>query len=208
MSLSNGLKPNQIELSAGGHCVEVSVAITPGAGTLQLEYRGPDTENIATVVPSKVIYCDPVIPSCSEPAMDSCAIYKPVCSSSSGVMPPLVHVVTGEAAQSALLWPLGGPAPAPGPMEWGPAPAPGPGGGIYIGPGARFMSPDPRMNGFGAPSPGLMWAPAGALPGMAIPPMVPALAPPVAPAAIGFFAQPAQLAQAVEGLDADAMDTF
>mmetsp|Transcript_35425 Transcript_35425/g.102026 ORF Transcript_35425/g.102026 Transcript_35425/m.102026 type:complete len:302 (+) Transcript_35425:1868-2773(+) len=75
-----GLRPNQAMLEAGGHCLDILIAVTPEGRTLQLTYKGPDTAGTMTVIPGQVLWCDPVVQACSNPALDTCALYRPKCS--------------------------------------------------------------------------------------------------------------------------------
>jgi len=68
------------ELSAGGHCIEIVVMAAAAHGSVQLRYKGPDTDSIDTVMPGQVLFCDPVVAACQEPELDTCAFLKPDCS--------------------------------------------------------------------------------------------------------------------------------
>jgi len=73
-------KPATFDLSAGGHCIEIVVMATAAHGSVQLRYKGPDTDGIDTVMPGQVLFCDPVVAACQEPELDTCAVLKPDCS--------------------------------------------------------------------------------------------------------------------------------
>merc|ERR1719324_1674263 len=64
--------PPTVELQEGGHCVEVTVLVTPGGRTARLLYGGPDTNDYRIAVPSAVLFCDPVIQACTAPAVQAC----------------------------------------------------------------------------------------------------------------------------------------
>lgn len=68
-------KPTFMELSEGGHCVEVDVKVKKQRGqpTLQWKYSGPDTLNNLQIVPAHALFCRPAIAACVRPAVDACA---------------------------------------------------------------------------------------------------------------------------------------
>ncbi|CAJ1399034.1 unnamed protein product [Effrenium voratum] len=86
-------QPGELFLSEGGHCVEVVVKADSNSRSLQLRYSGPDTDHVDTVVPGQVLFCDPVVPACTRPELQSCK--QPKC-----------------AAEAAASGPAPGPAPA------------------------------------------------------------------------------------------------
>jgi len=156
--LSAGKQPNQIDLVAGPHCIQIMVGLSPTAGTIQLRYSGPDTEGVDSIVPGKVLYCDPVIPACARPALDACAVYKPDCSAAEAGPPPPPPpppplegeapgrpIVPMAAATTAATTGFGAPGPSrwasPGPSSWqAPVPAPAP---AFAG--APFPAPAPAL---------------------------------------------------------------
>mmetsp|Transcript_52996 Transcript_52996/g.113722 ORF Transcript_52996/g.113722 Transcript_52996/m.113722 type:complete len:564 (+) Transcript_52996:148-1839(+) len=73
----------QVELEAGGHCIDALVMALPTGRTLRLRYRGPDTGGVETVIPGQVLFCDPVIEACRTPEMQACTIYEPSCQGAS-----------------------------------------------------------------------------------------------------------------------------
>lgn len=73
---------NSMYLMAGAHCIEAMVMVTPGARHLKLTYSGEDTNKKETVIPGKLVHCDPSIGACSHPLRDSCSAYQPQCGKS------------------------------------------------------------------------------------------------------------------------------
>jgi len=71
-----------VQLSAGGHCIEVSVLVTNFAKSLKLLYSGPDTDSSTVVVPSVVLFCDPIVKACKTPALQACAAQQARCGPS------------------------------------------------------------------------------------------------------------------------------
>eukprot|EP00438_Fugacium_kawagutii_P005895 Skav214430 [mRNA] locus=scaffold586:360478:361980:+ [translate_table: standard] len=65
-------RPGEMLLAAGGHCVEVLVRADSNSRSIQLSYNGPDTGHVKTVVPGQVLFCDPVVPACVSPELNSC----------------------------------------------------------------------------------------------------------------------------------------
>ncbi|CAD7965312.1 unnamed protein product [Amoebophrya sp. A25] len=68
--------PKTLELSAGGHCVQVFVRVhKSGVGqTMALRYMGPDTQQRMVTTPSALLNCNPEVPGvCSNPEIDACA---------------------------------------------------------------------------------------------------------------------------------------
>jgi len=61
-----------VVLKGGGHCVEVTVMVTPSARSLALRYKGPDTSGKMTTVPGQVLFCDPVVAACEDPGPNTC----------------------------------------------------------------------------------------------------------------------------------------
>lgn len=88
-----------VQLDAGGHCIEAWVMVTPGARQLALEYSGSDTGGKMLDIPGQMVNCDPIIPACTVPARDVCALYRD-------------KDVNGNPAPSCA-GPSPGPAPAP-----------------------------------------------------------------------------------------------
>lgn len=93
--------PLAMSLTAGGHCVEATVMVTPGARDLQLRYRGPDTDEKEIVVPGQMLFCDPRIKACKAPALQACKHVQPSCAGSpsgtfpGGVDPGFAFMVNG-----------------------------------------------------------------------------------------------------------------
>ncbi|CAE7692123.1 unnamed protein product, partial [Symbiodinium necroappetens] len=55
-------------------------------------YNGPDTGHLDTVIPGQVLFCDPVVPSCVQPELDSCKAFSPSCGGAPAPAPALVAV--------------------------------------------------------------------------------------------------------------------
>lgn len=67
-------EPVEVELASGGHCVEATVLVTNQGRTVRLLYSGPDTARNLIAVPSEMLFCDPVVMACVDPALVSCSI--------------------------------------------------------------------------------------------------------------------------------------
>jgi len=85
-------KPGELHLTAGGHCVEVIVKADRDSRSIQLKYNGPDTGHLDTVIPGQVLFCDPVVPACVQPELDSCKAFTPSCGGAPAPAPALVAV--------------------------------------------------------------------------------------------------------------------
>ncbi|CAJ1367523.1 unnamed protein product, partial [Effrenium voratum] len=102
-------QPGELFLSEGGHCVEVVVKADSNSRSLQLRYSGPDTDHVDTVVPGQVLFCDPVVPACTRPELQSCKQPKCAAEAAPGPAPAAAPAALGKepvipAGYASMAW--------------------------------------------------------------------------------------------------------
>eukprot|EP00913_Durusdinium_trenchii_P010470 g9817.t1 len=112
-------RPGEMLLSAGGHCIEVLVRADSNSRSIQLQYTGPDTGHVKTVVPGQVLFCDPVVPACVSPEINSCK--SRACGPAPAPAPAVLAAMDGEELHIPKGWKV--------PMETPAAPAAAPAAG-------------------------------------------------------------------------------
>lgn len=65
-------------MEPGAYCVQIDVKMFPQVHGVRFMYKGPDSQNRMTVVPSPMLYCNPTIQACVKPAIDACGAEAPV----------------------------------------------------------------------------------------------------------------------------------
>jgi len=85
----------------------VVVKADSNSRSMQLRYNGPDTGHVETVVPGQVLFCDPVIPACVEPELDSCKAFAPQCGTAPGPSPAALMAEAPAPAPAEPMIPAG-----------------------------------------------------------------------------------------------------